>query len=361
MVQPIPRPAVAAPGVSLEAPGRRAPERRSSGLQPRTPRAAADLRSLTVLPVAAAGLLVAVAALAPSAVRSAALPLAVCGALLGVPHGAVDHLIPRWTGIPGPRASIALLVPAYLTVALIAGACLVLAPGLTVLSFLLLSALHFGTAESAFTAERRGDATPQPWREPLASCAHGATVVGLLLWARPDDAGPWLRRLSPAAGDAVAAAAGIGLAVTATLIAASFLLAVVRGQLLALAELAVLVGLFTTVPALAAFGVYFGSWHALRHTGRLLDVARAPEDAGWRPAVSRLATASLLPSGAALATVTGLVLARGHAPLLAEVAVLLALTYPHAAVVWSADSWRHGRTGAPPSCSATDAVRTRPG
>jgi hypothetical protein len=99
--------------------------------------------------------------------------------------------------------------------------------------------------------------------------------------------------------------------------------------------------LFSTAPALAAFGVYFGGWHALRHTGRLLDVARLPADRGWRPAVKRLTRASVLPSVAALGVVSGLILAHGHAPLLAEIAVLLSLTYPHAAVVWSADAWRH--------------------
>jgi len=361
MVRLIPRPEPAAPGVSLRTPGRRVPRRRAparrasgsrepgsqeSGSQARGPRAAAELRSLTVVPIAAAGLLIAACALAPHAVRSCAVPLAVCGALVGVPHGAVDHLIPRWIGIPGARASIAPLVAGYLTVSVIAGACLVLAPRLSVLSFLLLSALHFGTAETAFAAERRGEATPQPWQEPLASCAHGAAVVGLLLWARPDDGVVWLGQLSRGAADAVTVAAGVGLAVTAMVIAGSVLLAVLRSQLLAVAELAVLVVLFTTVPAPAAFGVYFGSWHAVRHTGRLLDVARTPADAGWLPTVYRLARVSLLPSGAALATVAGLVLARDHTPLVAEVAVLLALTYPHAAVVWSADAWRHRRAAA---------------
>lgn len=328
MVRLVPRPALTAPGVSPETPGRRA---------------AAELPSLTAVPIVAAGLLVAAAALAPAAVRVAALPLSVGGALLGVPHGAVDHLVLRWSGIPGRRVSMALLLPAYLTVSLLAAACLLLAPDVTVLSFLLLSALHFGTAETAFALERRGGATPQPWREPLASAAHGAAVVGLLLWARPDDASSWVRQLAPRAADAVTAAAGVGLAVTVTLIAASGVLSLVRGQVLAAAELVVLVVLFTTTPALAAFGVYFGGWHALRHTGRLLDVAREPGDVGWRPAVRRLARASVLPSTAALATVAGLVLVRDRAPLLAEVAVLLALTYPHAAVVWSADTWRHGR------------------
>jgi Brp/Blh family beta-carotene 15,15'-monooxygenase len=353
MAHPIPTPALAAPGASSETPGRRGTGqqrtgRRSPGPPSPDPRAAAALRSLTVLPVAAAVLLIAAAALAPTAVSSAALPLAVCGALLGVPHGAVDHLIPRWTGIAGPRASIALLVPAYLTVSLIAAACLLLAPGLTVVSFLLISALHFGTAETAFAAERRGESTPQPRREPRASCAHGAAGVGLLLWAHPDDAGAWLRRLSPGAADAVAAAAHLGLAVTVALIAGSLLLALLHRQYLAVTELAVIVVLFTCAPALAAFGVYFGGWHSLRHTGRLLDVARAPADPGWRPAVNRLARASLLPTGAALTAIAGLILAHDHAPLLAEVAVLLAVTYPHTAAVWSADTWRHSRTAIRP-------------
>jgi Brp/Blh family beta-carotene 15,15'-monooxygenase len=326
VVQLNPHPDVAAPGVCPQTPGRRA---------------AAELRALTVVPIAAVVLLIAISALAPEVVRDAALPLAAGGALLGVPHGAVDHLVPRWAGMPGPGACLALLVPAYLTVALVAATGLLLAPGPTVLSFLLLSALHFGTAETAFAAERRSESTPSPWHQPLASGAHGAAVIGLLLWVHPEESGRWLRMLAPTAADAVSAARGIGLTLTIALITAGVIRSVLRAQAREIAEIAVLVVLFATVSPLAAFGVYFGCWHALRHTGRLLDVARDPADRDWRPAMNRLSRACLLPSVAALATLAWMVLTRGRAPLLAEVAVLLALTYPHAVVVWSCDSWRH--------------------
>ena len=104
--------------------------------------------------------------------------------------------------------------------------------------------------------------------------------------------------------------------------------------------------LLALAPPLAAFGIYFGGWHAPRHTARLLDLARGgyPGDAntsaaapGWGSAAVVLGRSAALPSVAALATVGALWAARDLASIQAEVSVLLALTFPHAAVVMALD------------------------
>ena len=68
------------------------------------PVAMRDLRVLTWVPVGAMAGLVLWSVVAPARVQAAALVLAVAGAAVGLPHGAVDHLVPWWWGRGGALA-----------------------------------------------------------------------------------------------------------------------------------------------------------------------------------------------------------------------------------------------------------------
>jgi beta-carotene 15,15'-dioxygenase len=96
------------------------------------------------------------------------------------------------------------------------------------------------------------------------------------------------------------------------------------------------------LPPLAAFAVWFGGWHAVRHTGRLLadEPGCAALIAADRTpaALRRFARLAAPPSLAALAVLLLLVARTTAAPdperAIAEVLqVLLALTVPHMVVV----------------------------
>lgn len=317
-----------------------------------------ELRWLTVVPVAAVAGLLVLAVLAPAPTRTAAVPLAVVGALVGVPHGAVDHLIPWWwassgqaggpgTGRRGPL-TLGLFALAYAGVAALALTALLVAPTAALVAFLALSALHFGRAEVATSAERAGRPTPGGRAEHPVSVAHGLVVVGLLVWARPDQTDPLLRPLSPWLADASVRSRSAGLVLVAAVVVTGLAVLLRAGRRVEAAELGLLAVTFAVAPPLAAFGVYFGAWHALRHTGRLLDLARRRRgdtghpDLGWGPSGALLARAAALPTAGALATMAALWLARDLASLQAEVGVLLALTFPHAAVVWALDRHEAG-------------------
>src|SRR5689334_11389468 len=83
-------------------------------------------RSIGVVAVTA--LLVATLAL-PSAVARAALAIAVAGALLGLPHGAVDHVVPGWLARrPLPLGPLAALLGGYVAVVAVGAVALRLAP-----------------------------------------------------------------------------------------------------------------------------------------------------------------------------------------------------------------------------------------
>jgi len=99
--------------------------------------------------------------------------------------------------------------------------------------------------------------------------------------------------------------------------------------------LVVLVACFTVVPPLAAFGVYFGLWHAGRHTWRMVELAAGTDTrpAGHGRALRRYAVHALAPTAVALAALLAIAATRDTSVLATEIAVLLALTFPHVQTV----------------------------
>jgi Brp/Blh family beta-carotene 15,15'-monooxygenase len=133
--------------------------------------------------------------------------------------------------------------------------------------------------------------------------------------------------------------------------AVSALLLFSRQRTLEAVELIAVLTLFLSVPVFAAFGVYFGLWHALRHTARLMD-ALAP-DQPIRLQVKAFARAAALPTAAALVVLTVLFAYRSDVGVvMTGISVLLALTFPHVIAVALLD---HHRRVASPAVTASRA------
>ncbi len=134
-----------------------------------------------------------------------------------------------------------------------------------------------------------------------------------------------------------------------TAVAFTVVLAAGRGRWLTAVEVALLAALGLLVAPLAAFGAYFGAWHAVRHVARLLEEdPRNTDDLQGghlaRP-LGRFALAAALPTAVALGTVLLLwSLADGWRGFVtANLSLLAGLTVPHVVVVTWWD--RHQRTG----------------
>ena len=297
--------------------------------------------------VAAVVVVLALQVTEPELLARVAVPLALAGIVLGVPHGAVDHMVPFWTGGRRPdRVAMTRVLAGYLLVAAVAAACLVLAPAPTVLAFLAVSAGHFGRAEVTAAAERAGRPVPGGATDLAPALAHGLAVVVLPVALWPAESAVVLGWLSPALGNPLPAGAR---AVLGLLVAGLTVLAVVgllrRHRAREAAELALVVALFVVVPPLAAFGVYFAGWHAVRHTGRLLGLP-GPDGVVPGPAagVRRLALHAALPTAVSLAAVLVLVgPATTPAAVSGALAVLVALTFPHVRTVAALDRWSADR------------------
>ncbi len=273
--------------------------------------------------------------------------IAIAGILVGVPHGAADHLVPFWTrgGRTGRRSVLVLLV-AYLLTLAIALAAVLVAARWALLVFLVVSAAHFGRGEAVFAAERSGRPTPG-WRDDLlVTTAHGLVVVGFPLLVWPSVSLPLLDAVAPGFS-ATARAWTPPLAVlTAVAVTGALGWLVVRRRWSQVGELLSLVLLMGLVDPLAAFGVYFALWHSARHILRLImlpgPVGGPAATAGTRDDLRRGAVrylrAAAVPSGVAVALLVAIWMSRRSTLLSAELSLLVALTAPHLVVVGRLDA-----------------------
>ncbi|MEV4541739.1 Brp/Blh family beta-carotene 15,15'-dioxygenase [Micromonospora echinaurantiaca] len=260
------------------------------------------------------------------------------GLLLGLPHGAVDHLVPAWLSARARplSARVALLV-AYPAVAGVGLAAFRAAPDLALVGFLIVSVVHFGTADEAFHAER----DRRPIRPRVAAVlAYGGppVVVPLALWR--DQVDPLLAAVAPRAPVLLTVEVRtLALATVLCAVAVTAIRDMRAGRARDAVPPALLTALFSTVPPALAIGAYFAAWHSCRHVARLLrhDPGNAADLEAGRvgPPLRRFARQAAAPTAVAVAALLALVTWPGHRadPLPATVAVLAALTLPHAALV----------------------------
>lgn len=269
------------------------------------------LSRAVLLAALAAGLL------APDLLRDTGPGLLLVAGLLGLPHGAVDHLAWGWArGEVRPRAAV---VAGYAAAAVAAVGVALLAPVPAVLVLLALAAAHFAEGEAGW-ARLTGRSPAWP-----AAVASGLAVVVLPVVLRPAEVRPLLAALDPGLPAVVLSARTPLLALTALAVAVGLL--AVRHDRTRLLELALVVAVAAVLPPLAAFAAWFAGWHAVRHTARLVLLDPRGPDGGLR----RFAGAAALPTCLALVGTAALALLLGVTGGL--LVALLALTVPHTAVV----------------------------
>jgi len=264
--------------------------------------------------------------------------------VFALPHGAVDHHVPRRLGRRGGPPFVALYA-----LAVAAGLALwAVAPVATLAAFLAVAAIHWGCGDAWFARAVNGR---RPFGGPLDAglfvAARGALPVALPGLAHPAElqrgadavlaavgAGP-----APALGQPIRAA---GLVAVALLVVAAVAAAPRddrRAWRVDVGELVLLAAFFVVTPAVLAVGTYLLAWHAPRHVARLIaaDPRQAalppgPALAAWTREAAPLTAVSLAGS-AVLALAAWQVPGSGEGLAGAALALIAALTFPHAAVV----------------------------
>jgi Brp/Blh family beta-carotene 15,15'-monooxygenase len=288
------------------------------------------------------------------------LPLAASVVLLGLPHGAVDHLaIPRVSAEQVTVRDLAAVGGLYLVVGGAYAAVWFLAPAVAAVSFILLTWLHWGQGDVYPLVAFGGDHPTGRSVRILTAATRGALPMVVPFVAFPGQyelvVSTLVGLFDPSAIGAVSAAftpsvrlwvgIGLGCLIVATL-AVGFRTAGAAGRrswLLDAAETGLLVAFFSTVPPILAVGLYFCVWHSLRHIVRLLAVDPAATSAlAARQHLSALASfgRDAAPLTAASVAILGLwyllvpgTVAEPLSLVGAYLALIAVLTLPHVVVV----------------------------
>jgi len=266
--------------------------------------------------------------------------IAVTALALGIPHGALDHLVT----LPKSKPLVmALFIFIYVLVAVVAVIAILKFNVLGFIFVLLMSATHFGIGDTAFINEmdRRGG-RKKALRRTIYAVAAGATPVLIpLVNSASTDA---LAQVNPALIDwhqgfdqeILYGVTGFALIAIVTL----FLSHRKRESL----DIALLLALALIAPPLIAFAVYFGCWHAMRHTARLTLNLESSQRAFASGDSKKAFTRAVIPGVPAL---VGTFLIAGLLALLDNqfnddffwmaLVVVWALTVPHMAVTAKLD------------------------
>ena len=201
--------------------------------------------------------------------------IAVIALAIGIPHGALDHLVT----IPKSQPKkMAIFIVIYVAVAVIAVIGILAFNTIGFIIVLFMSAIHFGIGDAAFISEidKRSESERKLNRWFYIPAAGFTPVFIPLVNSASTDA---LASVNPALINwHQGYDSQILLAVTSFAVLAIALMALTKRSREAL-DLSLLLLLAHLAPPLIAFAVYFGCWHAMRHTARLtLSLQRSLED-----------------------------------------------------------------------------------
>ena len=262
--------------------------------------------------------------------------IALVALAIGIPHGALDHLVTL------PRSSakkMALFIVIYVAVAVAAVIALLTWNVFGFIFVVIMSAVHFGIGDAAFISEidRRSE-NPKSFQKYLYASAAGTLPVVIPLVS--DKSTSALEKVNPALINWHQGLNNDLLLWTMLLTAFALLRLVQKRRDGEAIDLVLLYLLAVTAPPLVAFAVYFGCWHAMRHTARLTLTLPSSQEAFAAGDEKKAFLRAVLPGTPALVgtfiVAALIVLLRGDSLddqfLWVSLVVVWALTVPHMAV-----------------------------
>jgi Brp/Blh family beta-carotene 15,15'-monooxygenase len=193
--------------------------------------------------------------------------LAVFALAIGIPHGAVDHLV----ALPATsKSKLILLILGYVAIAVVAVLAILHWNKLGFQLVLAMSAFHFGFGDVAFIAEQdrlAGRLRMKSKTQNMLAITSGSIPVLIPLLNKSTASA--LREINPLLIDWASNIAPQLKFLIAFFFVATLVLLITEKRRREIIDLIVLAALALIAPPLVAFAVYFGCWHAMRHTARL--------------------------------------------------------------------------------------------
>jgi Brp/Blh family beta-carotene 15,15'-monooxygenase len=191
--------------------------------------------------------------------------IAIAALAIGIPHGALDHLVT----LPKSRPLVMVsFISVYVLIAIVAVIAILEFNVVGFIFVLVMSAVHFGIGDAAFISEldRR---QPVSVRLPRAIYAISAGSIPVLIPLVNSASTDALAQVNPSLIDWHQGYDQEILTVVITIACISIARLIVRKRIREAVDIGSLLALALLTPPLIAFALYFGCWHAMRHTARL--------------------------------------------------------------------------------------------
>ena len=268
--------------------------------------------------------------------------VALLALMVGIPHGAVDNLTLRRALTRREKLLGAAL---YIALAAAAAFAIITWPGIAFVLVIAMTVWHFGTGDVEATRELRGLAPVSGIARVGYALALGSAPV--LLPLSSPAAVSTLTAIEPRLALVMSEPVIVGTRIAVlSLIVVMLLWLIQRGDVRGAIELFGLAVLGFVVSPLVAFAVYFGFWHALRHTARLAQVTYGTITVRSLLGVSKGGVPSLIGFVVVVIAVLALLdpsMTIGPA-LWVGLAIVWGLTVPHMILVARFDARMRGKT-----------------
>lgn len=261
--------------------------------------------------------------------------IAVLALVIGIPHGAIDHLV---TLPSAPKARFIGYIVVYVLIAVAAGFGIATFNLIGFQIVVVMSALHFGFGDAAYINEKN-DAAGVPRYSLVTETIYGipAGFLPVMLPLTDSRALSALERINQPLINWAGSNTSLIRNITLGLAVFGVIWFLVKGIFQLAVDLVLLTLISLIAPPLITFAIYFGCWHAIRHTARL--VPKLPRslqlatDGNTRGALRTTVNSGLYAVAGTLALATALMIFMpnqfGSGLLWSTLVIVWALTVPH--------------------------------